>query len=183
MLSRRDSRIFVVRFASVAGLLFLLYCFPYAEWGLSEEVFTAYIDGYARLVGWILRRFEPGVTVVGNQVHGKFSLEIAKSCDAVECHILLLSALFAVAAPLRPKLIAAGVAALALAGLNVVRIVSLYYMGLGWYSAFDTLHAVVWPLAMIAFAGWLFYVSTRWLQSRAQHGQAVTEGDRASPAP
>jgi exosortase/archaeosortase family protein len=164
LLPGQTPRTFVVRFASTAGVLFLLYCFPYAELGLSEGIFNAYIDGYARVVGFILGLFEPGLTVVRNQVHGRFSLEIAKSCDAVECHILLLSALFAVPAPARRKLFAAVVAALALAGLNVVRIVSLYYVGLAWHAAFGIFHAVAWPLAMIAFAAWLFHVSTRWLQ-------------------
>lgn len=172
-----------MRFAGAAGLLFLLYCFPYAELGFSEDLFAAYIDGYAWLVGWILRQFEPAVTVVRNQVHGRFSLEIAKSCDAIECHILLLSAIFAVRAPLRPKLVTATAATVGLAGLNLVRIVSLYYVGLAWHSAFDTLHAVAWPLAMIAFAGWSFYVFTRWLQCRAGRGQASAGGARASSAP
>ena len=65
-MTHADSRThgaFVQRFLGAAALLFLVYCFPYAELGVSETIFNAYIDGDARVVAWFLRLFEPGLVM------------------------------------------------------------------------------------------------------------------------
>jgi hypothetical protein len=67
---------YAVRFLLIAGVLFSLYTFPYAEHGLSERWFESYLAGYARLVGEVLRLFEPGISVEGTTIHGRYALNI-----------------------------------------------------------------------------------------------------------
>jgi len=158
------ARSFILRFAIAALCLLAVYCFPYAELGFSERVFNAYLDGYARVVGAILHLSESDIAVSLNQIHGRYSLEIAKSCDAMECNILFVSAMVAFPGSWRRKAIVTVLGMAVLIGFNLARIVNLYYAGVFWPRAFHFLHAVGWPLAMIALTGLVFLYCTRFVQ-------------------
>lgn len=155
---------FTLSFVAIAGVLFAFYCFPYRENGISEAWFTSYLEGYARVVGWILSAFEPNVTVTDNNVIGRFSMSIIKSCDAMEANILFCAAALALPAPAARKAIAVPAGLLALIAANVVRLCCLYYVGVYAPSSFEFLHIEVWPLVMIVFALADFIVCARWLQ-------------------
>src|SRR5256885_8387485 len=90
---------FALRFGLIAGVLFGLYCFPYAEHGISEAGFGRYLAAYARVAGWILHLFEPGIVVAGRQIQGRFLLEIIKNFDAMENNILFVAAVLALPLP------------------------------------------------------------------------------------
>jgi exosortase/archaeosortase family protein len=154
---------FALRFAGVAGLGFALYAFPYAENGISESWFKAYLGAYARAVGWVLGVFEPNIVVSGKLIFGRMTLEIVKTCDAMEVNILFCAAVAAVPAPLLRKLgvLAGGLAILV--GLNVLRICSLYYIGVHFPSAFETAHLDVWPLALVLLTVALFLLAAGWM--------------------
>ena len=74
---------FVVRAACISAVLFGLYFFPYDRVGGSETWFTAYLNAYAHAVGFVLRFFEPNIVVEGATIHGRFTMSIVKSCDAI----------------------------------------------------------------------------------------------------
>jgi exosortase/archaeosortase family protein len=162
----RRARIrFAVIFAVTGGALLTLYSFPYAEHGVREDWFKLYLAVYARLAGLVLRVFDSGVRVVGNDIVGRTSLTVAKNCDAMDVTLLFSAAVVAFPAPWRRRLvgIAAGVAALTI--VNVLRIASLYFVDLRWPSAFETIHAEVWPLAIVALAAGAFLGWSRWAQA------------------
>jgi exosortase H (IPTLxxWG-CTERM-specific) len=164
----RRARIrFAVVFAVVGGALLTLYSFPYAEHGVREDWFASYLALYARLAGLVLRIFDSGVRVVGNDIVGRTSLTVAKNCDAMDVTLLFAAAVVAFPARWSRRLIgiAAGVAALAI--VNVLRIASLYFVGLRWPSAFETIHAEVWPLAIVVLAATAFLAWSRWAQAPA----------------
>lgn len=155
---------FVSCFCLVAVLLFGVYCFPYADVGISESVFNWYIDGYARAVAFVLRLFESHITLIDNQIHGRVSLEVAKSCDAIECLILFVAAVVAAPGALSRKLAVLLVGLPGLAALNVTRIVALYYAGVLWPTSFHAFHTVIWPLVLVAVTVLAFLRARRWLQ-------------------
>ena len=47
-------------------------------------------------------------------------------------------------------------------GINVMRIVSLYYVGVYRPAWFDWLHSEVWPLGLVGIAVGAFIMWTRW---------------------
>jgi hypothetical protein len=61
-------RRFALKYAGVAGVLFALYCFPYAYVGISERPFEVYLGGYARLVGSVLSLLGENVHVSGSRI-------------------------------------------------------------------------------------------------------------------
>jgi exosortase/archaeosortase family protein len=154
---------FALRYALIAGVGFVAYGFPYAESGISERGFELYLQAYARVVGTVLGWFEPGLVVHGTHLVGRFPLEIAKNCDAAEANILLASALLAFPAPIARRIMALAIGVMLLALLNVVRISSLYFIGLHARSWFDAAHLELWPLVLIGFAAVEFLLLARWL--------------------
>ena len=167
---RRAAVRFAVTFAVLAAVLFALYAFPYAEHGISERLLRGYLNGYARVAGGILAIFDSRVVVDGNVVSGRAAVSIVKTCDAMEANLLFLAAVLAFpAAPgaaLRRwprKLLAALIGMVAISALNVVRICSLYAVGVYFPSAFELLHVEVWPLLLIIAAAAIFAAAARFL--------------------
>jgi exosortase/archaeosortase family protein len=161
---RRARLRFAVVFAATGGALLTLYSFPYAEHGVREDWFARYLALYARLAGLVLRVFDSGVRVVGNDIVGRTSLTVAKNCDAMDVTLLFTAAVVAFPAPWRRRLVGIGAGALALTAVNVLRIASLYFVDLRWPSAFETIHAEVWPLAIVVLAAAAFLSWSRWAQ-------------------
>src|SRR6516162_7524338 len=96
----RRARIrFAVVFAVVGGALLTVYSFPYAQHGVREVWFERYLGVYARLAGLVLRIFDSGVHVVGNDIVGRTSLTVAKNCDAMDVTLLFVAAIVAFPAP------------------------------------------------------------------------------------
>ena len=154
---------FMLTYALIAAVLFSLYCFPFEFFGVTGDWLSPYLAAYARLAGACLHVFEPTLVVVGNTIVGRFSLEIIRSCDAIEVNLLFASAVLAFPAPLARKASALVVGLAALVALNILRICSLYYVGVYAPTAFERLHLEVWPLLLIGAATLAFFLGARWL--------------------
>ena len=171
--ARRAQTRFAITFVVVATGLFGLYAFPYRDAGLSETWFQRYLSGYARLAGGVLALFDPAVTVAGNAINGRYALRIVKTCDAMEANLLFLAAISAYPARWLHKLMAAGLGLATLVAINVLRICSLYFIGLRWPARFDFFHTELWPLLLVATTAGLFAVWVSWLTRRsASHAPA-----------
>lgn len=147
---------FAITFAAIAGVAFLAYTFPYGQAGISEHWFSSYLALYARVAGAALALFEPGITVTGQDILGRFNLRIVKNCDAMEANILYASAVLAFPAPLRARLAGVAGGVLLLVALNVVRICSLYYVGLFAPRSFPFFHLELWPVVLVGAGAGLF---------------------------
>jgi exosortase/archaeosortase family protein len=156
---------FAIVFVAVAGSLLTLYSFPYAEHGVREDWFVSYLAVYARLAGSVLRLIDHTVHVVGADIVGRVSFTVAKNCDAMDVSLLLASAIVAFPAQWTRRLVGIGVGVAFLTVVNVLRIVSLYFVGVHWPTAFEPIHAEVWPLAIVALAAAVFLAWSRWAQS------------------
>lgn len=95
-----------------------------------------------------------------------FSVRIVRGCDAVEPMALFVCAVLAFPSPLLKKLpgIVAGMLILAL--LNLVRIVSLFLIGVYAPSLFGVMHVDVWQgvfivLALVLWLLWLLWATQR----------------------
>jgi exosortase/archaeosortase family protein len=154
---------FALTFAAIAAVLFGLYYFPYRENGLSEEWATVHLVSYAHVVGAVLRVVEPGIVVSRNEILGRFGMSIVKSCDAMEANMLFVAAMLALPAVWWRKGAALLAGLAALVAFNIVRLCSLYYVGVYLPSLFEVMHIDVWPILMIAFTVLDFYVCTRWI--------------------
>jgi exosortase H (IPTLxxWG-CTERM-specific) len=91
-----------------------------------------------------------------------FGVRIERGCNGVEAVIILFAAIFAFPAPLKNKLIGFFIGFLAIQGLNLVRIVSLFYLGQWNQVAFEWFHLYLWQALIIldALVVWLIWLRT-----------------------
>jgi exosortase/archaeosortase family protein len=86
----------------------------------------------------------------------RFAINVRRGCDAFEPAWFFCAAVLSFPAPFRRKL--AGI--LAGSGLifatNIVRISSLYLIGLYWPRFFSPAHLEIWPIALILLAVFLW---------------------------
>jgi exosortase/archaeosortase family protein len=153
---------FALVFSVVASVLLIVYSFPYAEYGIREDWFSAFLAMYARMAGAALQLWDANVTVTNAEINGRTSLLIAKNCDAMDVNILFASAVLATPVEWSRRVIGLLVGLPALVAVNVLRIVSLYFVRLHWEHSFEFIHAEVWPLAFVVLAVLAFVVWSRW---------------------
>ena len=162
-----------MRYLMLAGCLLGVYAFPTELFGAQSDWLSGYLATYARLAGSVLHLFDASVTVSGTLIQGRYPLQIVRNCDASEIMILLVSAILACpGAPLRRAGMAA-VGVVAVVVVNVLRICSLYYVGVYRPNWFKPAHEEIWPLFLVVFASALFLLSVRFLAVRATPSAAT----------
>lgn len=151
-LDRRQLR-FLIRFAVLLTVFFLLiFLGP-----VDRHVIVPFTEGLAHVSAALLNLLGEGVTVHGTLIQGRgFAVDIKGGCNGVEAMLLLCAAIGAFDAPWRARLMGLLAGSAALMTFNLVRIVSLYMIGLRWRRLFDTFHLAVWQTIMFAVAAGIF---------------------------
>ena len=132
---------------------------------------------------WLITLFDDNVIAVSNVIRDKasgFGVRIERGCNGVEALIILFAAIFAFPAPLKNKLIGFAIGFVAIQGLNLVRIISLFYLGQWNQVAFEWFHLYLWQALIIldALVVWLVWLRTL-PQARARRAAdtaAATQG-------
>ena len=89
-----------------------------------------------------------------------FGVSIEPGCNGVEAFIVLCAAVLAFPAGWRQKLMGLGVGFLAIQALNVLRVISLFYLGQWSAAAFQFAHIYLWQALIMldVLAVWLIWV-------------------------
>lgn len=151
-----ESRSPVFRFGLKFGLLLiLLYVL------LAVPFFDRALYGYLEVNAWLANAILRGLgqpTVVSEVTiqSPHFVMAIRRGCDAVEPTWLLCAAIVSFPASWRHKLngILAGIVILQV--MNLVRIVTLYWIGVHLPGFFNSAHVEIWPTVFIIIAIGLF---------------------------
>ena len=129
--------------------------------GRSSGAMRALQGGFAGATCFLLNLLGNGTWVVEQTVRsGGFSIEVIPACTGVFVSAVFLSAVMAY--PTRPiaKLVGASLGILSIACVNVIRLVTLFYIGTYLPGLLDVAHLVVWQSLVIVFALilWLLWV-------------------------
>ena len=119
----------------------------------------------ATLSADLVRGFDPNVLVSGKILQSTangFAVSIEAGCNGVEATIVLIAAMLAFPAPWKNKIIGLVAGILAVQGLNIVRIISLFYLGQWNYNVFEWAHLYVWQALIMldVLIVWLLWVRT-----------------------
>ncbi len=89
----------------------------------------------------------------------RFSVNIKEGCDAVQPTVLFIMAVLASPVAFKPKLPGLAIGIFFLMAMNLVRVISLFYIGIYWNSAFETMHHDVWQAVFIILSilAWWFW--------------------------
>lgn len=141
---------------------------------VEKHVIFPFTQGLATFSTWLISLFDDSVTTFGNVIQSttvSWGVAIERGCNGVEAVIILFAAIFAFPAPWKHRLIGFGAGFLAIQALNIVRIVSLFYLG-EWETAkcvpgeechrvwFDWFHLYLWQALIIldALVVWLIWL-------------------------
>ena len=154
---------FIGTFAILMALFYGMFYRPPTEDSWFRDVFPWYLSKYAVRVGGGSssgsERRSPFEDSTSRRPGSRFS--IVRGCDAMEATALFVAAAIAFPAPILRRLLGVVAGVLALAGVNLVRIVSLYYVGVYWRDWFDDAHIEIWQPAFIVIAI-VFWITWAW---------------------
>ncbi len=151
---------FAAKFGALIALLYGLLAIPSAE-----QLLNGYLKANAWLSSGILdllgQRTHVSDFTISSSTSG-FAIAIRRGCDAVEPTWLLCAAILAFPGPWKRKFLGmlAGIVVLQL--LNLVRIVTLYWIGSRFPGMFPSMHLEVWPAVFIVVAIGLFISWKGW---------------------
>jgi exosortase H (IPTLxxWG-CTERM-specific) len=124
---------------------------------------SALQEANAAMSAAVLNVFGEGASADGTSLRSKRnSVNIAHGCDAIEPIALFVAAVIAFPSPWLTKLPGLLIGTLMLTALNIVRIVSLFYIGIWNPAWFDRMHEDVWQPAFIVLALFFWVVWALW---------------------
>lgn len=140
-------------------------------------VITPFTEAVAAISVWLITLFDSGVIsrgVVIQDIDSGFAVAIQAGCNGVEATIVLIAALTAFPSPWKHKLIGMVAGFFAVQALNLIRIISLFYIGQWNRSVFEWAHLYIWQAlimldVLIIFLIWLRYIPKHANQQRASH--------------
>ncbi len=149
------------RFLLVFAVLLIAFYVIITINAVDAHVVLPFTAGLARISGGALNVIGERVHVDGTVIAGpKFAVDIRGGCNGLEAVVFVCAAMLAFHAPLRKRLIGAAAAAVILEALNVIRIASLYLLGVYHRNIFETFHLAVWQTLMFGAAVLLFLIWT-----------------------
>ncbi len=170
---------FFALFLVVQALLFGAELTPWAQTYFVEP----WTNSLATVSAWLVTLFDHNVVAVGKVLRSTangFAVSIESGCNGVEASIVLVAAVLAFPAPWRHKLIGLLAGIFAVQGLNIVRVISLFYIGQWNLHAFEWAHLYVWQALIMldVLIVWLVWIRTLPRESRGPR----SGGDGSGPS-
>jgi exosortase H (IPTLxxWG-CTERM-specific) len=150
---------FLILFLIIQGVLFGAQLTP---WG-QEHFVVPWTNTLATLCQKIVLMFDPNVVAVGKVLRSTangFAVSIEAGCNGVEATIVLLAAILAFPTTWKHKAIGFVIGLIAVQGLNVIRVISLFYLGQWSMRAFEWAHLYVWQALIMldVLIVWLIWI-------------------------
>src|SRR5438128_8308669 len=152
---------FFLGFLVLQALLFGTELTPWAQ----RWFVVPWTDTLAAISADVVKVFDPQVMADGKVLQSArngFAVSIEAGCNGVEASIVLIAAMLAFPAPWRRKLIGLGIGVIAVQGLNIIRVISLFYLGQWSFDVFEFAHLYVWQALIMldVLIVWLLWVRT-----------------------
>ena len=138
---------------------------------VQEHVITPFTSLLAHLSAVLILPFDNSVIAYGKVLRFKdsgFAVSIEAGCNGVEATIVLIAAICAFPGSWRARLIAIGLGFLAIQVLNIVRIISLFYLGNWNLEYFSWIHLYLWPALIMLDVLVVFIFYLRYLSKQTQ---------------
>lgn len=170
----RRSLLFLARFLA----LLVAFYFVVASHPVNDAVIVPFTAGVARVSAVILDGIGEKVSVAGTELRsGAFAVNIENGCNGVEAALIFGSAVLAFPASWRGRLSGLVLGFAAIQALNLVRVVSLFWIGAHRPALFSASHTVLWQ-SVVVLASVLFFLA--WA-SREQKARAAGARDHGKP--
>lgn len=160
----RRSLLFIARFLALLVLFYALVALP----AVNERVIVPFTNGIAAVSGRLLNGFGQHVVVNGEIISsGGFAIAVKNGCNGVEAMVFLCAAMAAFPSPWRRKALGIAAGIVLIQFLNLVRVITLFLIGLYRPLWFETFHLAVWQSVIAGTTILFFYQWTA--RSRGAH--------------
>jgi len=152
---------FFLGFLILQAVLFGAELTPWAQtWFV-----TPWTNALAAISADIVKLFDSQVLAEGKVLESArsgFAVSIEAGCNGVEATLVLVAAILAFPASWQRKLAGLAIGIVAVQGLNVIRVISLFYLGQWSQDAFEFAHQYVWQALIMldVLVIWLLWVRT-----------------------
>jgi exosortase H (IPTLxxWG-CTERM-specific) len=172
---------FFILFVVLLALLFGLELTPLAQAWFVEP----WTSALARISAWLVTLFDSSVVASGKVLRSTangFAVSIEAGCNGIEATIVLVAAMLAFPASWKHRLIGLAAGIVAVQGLNIVRVISLFYLGQWDRDVFEWAHLYVWQALIMldVLIVWLVWVRT--LPTARDSGRPPAPPASAAPA-
>jgi len=150
---------FFLLFVVLLAVLFGLELTPWVQ----DWFVIPWTNALARISTWIVTLFDGNVVATGKVMRSNsngFAVSIEAGCNGVEATLVLLAAMLAFPAPWKHKAVGLVIGILAVQLLNILRVISLFYLGQWNYEVFEWAHLYVWQALIMldVLVVWLIWV-------------------------
>ncbi|MCH9003314.1 MAG: archaeosortase/exosortase family protein [Planctomycetes bacterium] len=164
----------VVVFVVLMGLFYGFIHSPF----VGPEAFQPYLELIASVSGGLIGFLGQPTSVVDTSVNSPdFSMRIVRGCDAIEPTAAFVAAVLASPVSLWAKIPGILIGTMALVVINVVRLVSLFFIGIYVPSVLDFMHFDFWQAAFIVLAICFWAIWVQWATRPRLAGSAVSRPD------
>ena len=156
---------FLLIFCSVLAVLFAIEMLN----PVQEAVIHPFTAVLANVSTAVILPFDDTVIAQGRILRDAttgFAVSIEAGCNGVEAAIVLIAGIVAFPASIQHKVIAILAGFLFVQALNIVRIISLFYLGQWNYTVFEWFHLYLWPVLIMLDVLVVFAIYLQWLGKR-----------------
>lgn len=156
---------FLLIFCSVLAVLFAIEMLN----PVQEAVIHPFTAVLADVSTAVILPFDDTVIAQGRILRDAttgFAVSIEAGCNGVEAAIVLIAGIVAFPASIQHKAIAILAGFLFVQALNIVRIISLFYLGQWNYTVFEWFHLYLWPVLIMLDVLVVFAIYLQWLGKR-----------------
>jgi exosortase H (IPTLxxWG-CTERM-specific) len=157
-------------------LFILILLFAFELWQpIQDLLIIPWTQEIAYLSGSFMQLFDRDVLIDGEMLHSArtgFAVIIRAGCNGVEAAIILIAAILGFPrATLKQRLIGLIGGFFTVQILNIIRIISLYYLGLWNKVFFEWAHLYVWEILIMLDVLIVFLIWLRWIALKTPHAE------------
>ncbi len=147
---------FAAKFALILGALYAVFTLA-----LCQKVLPIYLESIARIAHGLLHAAGESSQLTAASIWSPLhSVTVTAQCSALEFTGFLAATILALPASWSRKLPGLALGFVLLSGVNVIRVASLYFIGVHGLRYFPIIHENVWPAIMVVatVAGVAFWI-------------------------
>ena len=173
---------FFILFIVILAALFAAELTP----PVQGAVVLPWTGALTTLSAGLMTLFDPQVAAHGKILQSTangFAVSIEAGCNGIEAAIVLIAAMLAFPAPWKHRVIGILAGLSAVQALNIVRVISLFYLGQWNLKAFEWAHLYLWQALIMldVLVVWLVWIRT--LPSSRSLPRPADAGAQPSTAP
>lgn len=153
---KRPETRFLILFLAILGISFTVVALK----PVDQAFVVPFTTLVAKISGQLLVLFGEDLTVNGCQLTSpRFAVTIYNGCNGLITSLIFISGVLAFPARWPAKILGVIGGLLAIQAINLVRIISLFYIGIFFPSFFNSSHIFIWQSIVILFGVglWMFW--------------------------